>query len=350
MALEVEIKKAFPGFTLDVSFQADKGCMGILGASGCGKSMTLKCIAGIEKPDEGKIVLNGKVLFDSDKKIDLKPQKRNVGYLFQNYALFPNMTVEENIGVGMKIKKEEKKPLIARQVERFQLQGLEKRYPYELSGGQQQRVALARILSYSPDIIMLDEPFSALDGYLKDTLQLEMQEVLSGYGHDVLFVSHSRDEIFKFCDRMCLISQGKSMMVGETKEIFSNPGSMEAAKLTGCKNLSAIEKIGDYELYAKDWNFRMETAEKIGDDIRYVGVRGHWLIPSWEDRGVNTMAIKEAGYTETPFEKQYLFVNREGEGNSRIWWMVKKKDFIDGDTGGLPPYMVFPKEHIMLLR
>jgi molybdate transport system ATP-binding protein len=149
---------------------------------------------------------------------------------------------------------------------------------------------------------------------------------------------------------MCLISDGQSMLVGDTKDIFSKPGSMEAAKLTGCKNLSAIEKISDYELYAKDWNFRMKTAEKIGEDIRYVGVRGHWLIPSWKGGEENTMAIKEAGYTETPFEKQYLFVNREGEGNSRIWWMVKKKDFIDGDMGGWPPYMIFPKERIMLLR
>ena len=350
MALEVDIRKKFSGFTLDVSFRSEGGCMGILGASGCGKSMTLKCIAGIEKPDEGRIVLDGKVLFDSEKRIDLKPQRRNVGYLFQNYALFPNMTVEENIGIGMKEKKEQRKMLAARQIERFQLQGLEKRYPFELSGGQQQRVALARILSCSPDIIMLDEPFSALDGYLKDTLQLEMQEVLAGYGKDVLFVSHSRDEIFKFCSRMCLISGGSSMLVGDTREIFSRPGTLEAARLTGCKNFSAVEKLSDYELYASDWNFRMKTAERIGDDIRYVAVRGHWLIPSWQKGQENTMAIEEAGYTETPFEKQYLFVNREAENNSRIWWMVNKKDFIDGDLGGLPPYMIFPKEHIMLLR
>ena len=210
--------------------------------------------------------------------------------------------------------------------------------------------ALALILSCSPEIIMLDEPFSALDGYLKDTLQLEMQEVLAGYGKDVLFVSHSRDEIFKFCSRMCLISGGSSMLVGDTREIFSRPGTLEAARLTGCKNFSAVEKLSDYELYASDWNFRMKTAERIGDDIRYVAVRGHWLIPSWEKGQENTMAIEEAGYTETPFEKQYLFVNREGENNSRIWWMVNKKDFIDGDLGGLPPYMIFPKEHIMLLR
>ena len=350
MALEVDIRKKFSGFTLDVSFRSEGGCMGILGASGCGKSMTLKCIAGIEKPDEGRIVLDGKVLFDSEKRIDLKPQRRNVGYLFQNYALFPNMTVEENIGIGMKEKKEQRKMLAAKQIERFQLQGLEKRYPFELSGGQQQRVALARILSCSPDIIMLDEPFSALDGYLKETLQLEMQEVLAGYGKDVLFVSHSRDEIFKFCSRMCLISGGSSMLVGDTREIFSRPGTLEAARLTGCKNFSAVEKLSDYELYASDWNFRMKTAERIGDDIRYVAVRGHWLIPSWEKGQENTMAIEEAGYTETPFEKQYLFVNREGENNRRIWWMVNKKDFIDGDLGGLPPYMIFPKEHIMLLR
>lgn len=326
------------------------GCVGILGASGCGKSMMLKSIAGIVTPEEGRICLNGRVLYDSEAGTNLPTKKRRVGYLFQDYALFPNMTVEENIGIGMKEKKEQRKMLAAKQIERFQLQGLEKRYPFELSGGQQQRVALARILSCSPDIIMLDEPFSALDGYLKDTLQLEMQEVLAGYGKDVLFVSHSRDEIFKFCSRMCLISGGSSMLVGDTREIFSRPGTLEAARLTGCKNFSAVEKLSDYELYASDWNFRMKTAERIGDDIRYVAVRGHWLIPSWEKGQENTMAIEEAGYTETPFEKQYLFVNREGENNSRIWWMVNKKDFIDGDLGGLPPYMIFPKEHIMLLR
>ena len=178
MSLQAAIKKRFSGFSLDVSLNTDGGVMGILGASGSGKSMTLKCIAGIETPDEGRIVLNGRVLFDSEKHINLPPQKRKVGYLFQNYALFPNMTVETNIAAGLSGSKEEKQEAVARMIRLFKLEGLEKRYPSQLSGGQQQRVALARILVYEPDVIMLDEPFSALDYYLKEQLQFQVREVL----------------------------------------------------------------------------------------------------------------------------------------------------------------------------
>ena len=192
--------------------------MGILGASGCGKSMTLKCIAGIEKPDKGKIVLNGRILYDSEKKISLSVQERNVGYLFQDYALFPTMTVEQNLAVAMKGKKREKEQKIKEQIRRFRLEGLERRYPSQISGGQQQRVALARMLLHQPEIIMLDEPFSALDGFLKDELQLEMLELLKDYGKDVLMVSHSRDEIFRFCDRLILLEDGKSILKGSTAE------------------------------------------------------------------------------------------------------------------------------------
>lgn len=248
-----------------MEFEADGGCMGILGASGCGKSMTLKCVAGIEKPDHGRIVLNGKVLFDSEKGINMPARERRVGYLFQNYALFPTMTVEENLAIVLPGKKKDKLPLVAEQLRRFQLEGLEKRYPSQLSGGQQQRVALARMLLYSPDIIMLDEPFSALDGFLKDTLQMEMLELIKDYSGDVLMVSHSRDEIYKFCDHMMLLSDGKTILKGSTKDIFRRPERMEAAKLTGCKNISSIEKISDYELYACDWKIKLKTEEKIED-------------------------------------------------------------------------------------
>ena len=178
MALEVNIRKKFAGFCLSTEFTTDGGCLGILGASGCGKSMTLKCIAGIEKPTEGRIVLNGQVLFDSEKKIDVPVQQRRVGYLFQNYALFPTMTVEENLSIAMHGRKEEKRGKIESYIKKFQLTGLEKRYPSQLSGGQQQRVALARMLLCEPQILMLDEPFSALDGFLKDTLQMEMLELI----------------------------------------------------------------------------------------------------------------------------------------------------------------------------
>ena len=165
--LKVNIKKELKEFDLDITFELKNGCLGILGPSGCGKSMTLKSIAGIVNPDTGFISLNTDeetIFFDSNKKINLKPQIRNVGYLFQNYALFPNMTVEENIASGLS---NDDGKTVSEMIKRFHLDGLEKRYPRQLSGGQQQRVALARILAYNPDVILLDEPFSAMDTFLK---------------------------------------------------------------------------------------------------------------------------------------------------------------------------------------
>ena len=137
MAIEVRIKKKLGNFQLDIDFKTEENRIGILGASGCGKSMTLKCIAGIETPDEGRIIVDGTLLYDSAKKISLKPQKRHIGYLFQNYALFPTMTVEENIAAGLQGRKEEKRRRVVEMMEKFQLLGLGKQLPGELSGGQQ---------------------------------------------------------------------------------------------------------------------------------------------------------------------------------------------------------------------
>ena len=181
-SLKVNVQKELKEFDLDVNFELKKGCLGILGPSGCGKSMTLKSIAGIVDPDKGVVSLNADeetIYFDSNKKINLKPQKRNVGYLFQNYALFPNMTVEENVACGLS--KDDDKKIVSDMIKRFHLEGLEKRYPRQLSGGQQQRVALARILAYGPDVILLDEPFSAMDTFLKEQLRIELANLLKGF-------------------------------------------------------------------------------------------------------------------------------------------------------------------------
>ena len=177
--LKVNIQKELKEFDLDVDFELKSKRLGILGPSGCGKSMTLKSIAGIVNPDDGFISLNDTVYFDSSNKTNLKPQKRNVGYLFQNYALFPNMTVEENIAIGLG--KDCDKNHLYEIIKRFHLNGLEKRYPRQLSGGQQQRVALARIMAYSPDVILLDEPFSAMDTFLKEQLRLELVNSLRDF-------------------------------------------------------------------------------------------------------------------------------------------------------------------------
>ncbi|MFR5131354.1 MAG: sulfate/molybdate ABC transporter ATP-binding protein [Terrisporobacter sp.] len=168
MSLILDIEKDFGSFYLKANIKQEKGVLGFLGESGCGKSMTLKCIAGIVKPDRGRIVLNGRVLFDSEKKINLPPQERRVGYLFQNYALFPHMTTKENIEIGLSnLSKDEKDKVVKEHLTKMKLEGFENRYPHQLSGGQQQRIAFARALACNPEILLLDEPFSALDNHLK---------------------------------------------------------------------------------------------------------------------------------------------------------------------------------------
>lgn len=348
MALEVKIRKKFSEFTLETEFETDGCIMGILGASGCGKSMTLKCIAGVEEPDEGRIVLNGRVLYDSDQKINLPARLRRVGYLFQNYALFPTMTVEENLSVVLPGRRKEKRQAVEEQLERFQLTGLGKRYPSQLSGGQQQRVALARMFLCRPEIIMLDEPFSALDGFLKDTLQMEVLKILEDFPGDVLFVSHSRDEIFKFCKDMVLLSEGKSILKGNTQEIFSHPRKMEAARLTGCKNISSARKIDDHHIYAEDWQMQFAAQEEVTENIRYVGIRGHRLVPA-DAPGENTMEVVRTGFARTPFENQYLFRNAASENSSDIWWMQDRESFPEEDSS-FPRFLYFPPGELMLLE
>ena len=228
MSLQAVIKKRFSGFSLDVSLNTDGGVMGILGASGSGKSMTLKCIAGIETPDEGRIVLNGRVLFDSEKRINLPPQKRKVGYLFQNYALFPNMTVETNIAAGLSGSKEEKQEAVARMIRLFKLEGLEKRYPSQLSGGQQQRVAIARAIAFRPEVLLFDEPTSALDPELtREVLNTITQ--LAADGLTLVVVTHEMGFARNVSDRIIFMENGIVAEEAPAKEFFLHP-KQEASK------------------------------------------------------------------------------------------------------------------------
>ena len=207
--LEVQIYKKLAEFDLDASFQVDDNILGLMGASGSGKSMTLKCIAGIETPDQGRIVLNNRVLFDSEKKINVPIQKRNVGYMFQSYALFPNMNVYENISVGLRARKVKDVDIVVQKVmQQFRVFELASRYPKQLSGGQRQRVALARLMAYEPDVLLLDEPFSALDEDLKEDLLRELKSELQ-ISKPVIFVSHNKEEVNELCDFKYKIKQGE---------------------------------------------------------------------------------------------------------------------------------------------
>lgn len=339
-SLKVNIKKKLKEFDLDVEFELKQKHLGILGPSGCGKSMTLKSIAGIVNPDEGIVSLTSDVetvYYDSARKINLKPQKRNVGYLFQNYALFPNMTVEENIAIGLS--KNNKKD-VSDIIKRFRLEGLEKRYPRQLSGGQQQRVALARILAYSPDVILLDEPFSAMDTFLKEQLRLELVNSLKDFDGFTILVTHDRDEAFQFCDELIILDEGKIIAKGNTHEIFENPGKVQVARLTGCKNISEIEIIDEYHVKSFDWNVIFEVSEKLTSDITHIGIRAHDFTPA-EKSDVNVIDTLNSTKIEMPFEWEVTLANG-------LWWKHDKE--IHDHEFEIPDYLKVDPRNIILLK
>ena len=287
MGLTVNIKKKLGDFQLDVSFETGEGVLGLLGASGCGKSMTLKCIAGIVKPDAGRIVLHDRVLFDADAGICVPPQKRGVGYLFQDYALFPNMTVFQNILCGARDKDK-----AADYIARFDLIGKEKLYPAQLSGGQKQRVALARMLAAEPEVILLDEPFTALDNFLKARMERELMNVLEGFHGPAVFVSHDRNESYRLTDTIAVMENGAIVDISEKHALFRAPRTLAATLLTGCKNVTRLERFADGSYQATDWGIRLqapvddmqENATGAKPVYRYAGFRAHFLMP--ETQGV----------------------------------------------------------------
>lgn len=238
MSLSIDIKKKFGNFNLSVKFSADNNTTALFGVSGSGKSVTLKCIAGVMTPDSGRIVINDKVVYDSDKQINLPPQKRNVGYLPQNFALFPNMTVKENIMTGFnKHKKCEREALALKCIEKFKLLQVENLYPHQISGGQQQRVALARALATQPEVMLLDEPFSALDTSLRQQLELELMDILKEYKYDVLYVSHNSGEVHRICDKVCIIDNGSCEQIRDKDDLFSFPKNKTEVMLIGYENI-----------------------------------------------------------------------------------------------------------------
>ncbi|TJX15406.1 ATP-binding cassette domain-containing protein [Tissierella creatinini] len=324
--LYVNIKKKFKDFQLNVEFESKDEVLALLGSSGCGKSMTLKCIAGVEKPDSGQIILNGRTLYDSSKKINLCPQKRKVGLLFQNYALFPNMTLEQNILMGIPKNHPDKLGLLKEKIESFSLQGLEKKYPSQLSGGQQQRVALARMLVNSPELILLDEPFSALDTYLRWQLEQELVSTLKDYKGTSLFVSHNRDEVYRISNRIAIMKDGKIETISSKKDLFKNPSSMNGAILTGCENISRAKKIGEKRILALDWNLELECDESVLDNIEYVGIRAHHIDHCNDSIYDNHFNLNIIDFIEDLFNKIVIL---SSNGNAPLYIKLSKEDFKD---------------------
>ncbi|MEG0855946.1 MAG: ATP-binding cassette domain-containing protein [Terrisporobacter sp.] len=276
MSLIVDIEKDFGSFSLKVKIEQENGVLGFLGESGCGKSMTLKCIAGIVKPDKGKIILDDKIFFDSEKRINLPPQERNVGYLFQNYALFPHMTIKENIELGLhNLSKNERDKITKEYLKKMKLENFEKRYPHQLSGGQKQRIAFARALACNPQILLLDEPFSALDYHLKSNMENELIEIIKEFLGHIVYVTHDISECYRICDDIAVFSKGSALCKREKDDIFKHPMSMTEATITGCKNISAINIIDDKRVFAKDWGIECILSQSVIEGAKFVGIRAH---------------------------------------------------------------------------
>ena len=326
MSLYVDIKKKLTAFDLDVHIEAGEERLGLLGASGCGKSLTMRCIAGVETPDEGRIVVNDRVFFDSECGINLSPQERKTAYLFQNYQLFPNLSVEQNVQAGMPktMSKQERHEAAISALSIFSMEKFAQRYPGRLSGGQQQRVALARMIAARPGIFMFDEPFSALDSYLKSSLEQTLLDMLDLVKTTVLYVSHDIDESFRFCDRICVISDGHVAEIGPTKQIVGDPHTLAAVKLSGCKNISAARKVAEGVVEAMDWGMTFHTNKPIPDDLAYLGIRAFYVHPADAEKagGKNAYQLQVHRTSDSRFERSVML--KTPEGDKLIQWKVDK--------------------------
>lgn len=346
MKLEARIRKRYGNFLLDVEFAAESGApLALLGASGAGKSAALRCLAGIDRPDWGRIALDGRMLFDSEKKINLPPQQRKIGYLFQQYALFPHMTVEQNIAVCLRrLPKDRRRARTAELTALLRLEGTEGLLPRQLSGGQQQRAALARILAAEPDVILLDEPLSALDGFLKGRLELELGDVLERFGGPVLWVSHDLGEVYRSCRRVCVLDGGKSTPPAAFSELMAEPATVGAAKISGCGNLTAV-RLGKEPGFveAPEWGLVLRCERPWRDGTAMLGVREDRVRPAAageenafrcrvrrvvEDIDTVTAVLLPEGAAEDAAALRMKINKGEWDGRRELWAAIPPEDIL----------------------
>lgn len=301
--------------------------------------MTLNCIAGLVTPDEGKIVLNGKVVFDSETGVNLPSQQRKVGILFQDYALFPHMTVEENIGFALY-----KKPVlftrqtekltihrrVAEKIKMMKLEGLEKRFPAQLSGGQQQRVALARALIIEPDILLLDEPFSALDNHLRSQMEKQLIDLLEDYHGTTIFVSHNISEAYSVCEKLAVYANGTIRAFGEKDTIFKYPPNKVTARLTGCKNILEAKRINHHCAKISQWENTLTINQPIIRSMNYIGIRAHDLCLAEEGDTENCVGCTITRVRESTFDViLYLKVLTSSQDDYDLQWVISKNYWND---------------------
>lgn len=323
MSLFAQVQKRVGNFFLNAKFETGGETLSVLGASGAGKSLLLKCLAGIEKPDNGKIILNGRVLFDSETRIDLAPQKRSVGYLFQSCALFPNMTVFQNAVCAAR-----DKDFAAHCLKNFGLAGKENLYPHMLSGGEKQRVALARLLASEPDALLFDEPFSALDSNRKSELERMILDLLEEKKRPSILVTHDRNEAFRLSKKISVMESGTLYEPMDKLDFFERPRTLSRAILGGCKNITRLEWNGGQSATALDWGMELSFSSVVPKNERkgFAGFRAHFF-ETGEKGGQNVFLCKIERVIEDAFSYVIYFRHDGflGDSKSLLCWEVQKE-------------------------
>lgn len=335
MSLEVHIQKQLRSFAFQVDFSLGDENLAVVGASGSGKSMLLKCIAGIETPDEGEIVINGKTCFAAHR-LNVPSQKRRVGYLFQDYALFPHLTVKENLTTVLSGTKAEREEKALRLLKQFHLEHLLDSYPYQISGGEQQRAALSRMLCVEPDILLLDEPFSALDTNLKWSVENDLVQLLQRVQKSVVLVTHSMAEALRICSRILILDHGKVVDFGAKEQVLEHPRTMMSAQLAGYKNFYSRQAMP--ALFAA-----VQVPE--GKDYMALDARRVTLLP-----GAGSLPLSVQFCYRTEDQEQIYYVFMQPGGNLFLTMEIGKNR-----AAALPVYqrnedvtVYFPKDQILL--
>ncbi|MDR3725346.1 MAG: molybdate ABC transporter permease subunit [Terracidiphilus sp.] len=301
--LEMSVRKALSNFTLQIDLAADERPVGLLGASGAGKSITLKMIAGVAQPDAGHIELSGRTLFDSARGIDLPAQARRIGVVFQDYALFPHRTVAENAGFSLHcLPRAERQQCVQQLLASLHIAHLADRRPAQISGGERQRVAIARCLAMQPEALLFDEPFAALDPHLRRSTEEQLRETLRDYRGVVLFITHDMEEAFRFCPDLVVLSEGRKIASGPRQQLFSDPRSIVAAQLTGCKNIAAARQIDETHAHVDAWNCTLTAERRISDSFHAVGYRSHYFHFQTQAKGENVFPCWLVDRSESPHE------------------------------------------------
>ncbi len=368
--LDIALHKSLQQFSLDVKLQAGQEVLGILGASGAGKSMLLKCLSGLAKPDEGHILHNHQVFYDAKKKVNLPARDRRIGFLFQNYALFPHMTVARNIHFGLdSLESEQAEARVNDLLNRFHLTDLKGRFPSQLSGGQQQRVALARAMAIEPDILLLDEPLSALDEHLRTHMLEDLQLCLSTFKGSVLYVTHHMEEAYRLCDRIAVMNNGRIVEIGPKEVIFERPVHLETAKITGVKNIKAAKHNEKGQLEVPEWGITLlyeTTGENLAQNVLirpqsvaltdvYAGIRPNRIrLANCEaEASENCFDAWVTGIESTPFRSSvYLkFTNAsESASDYNLTWEMSAEELLKVTQLTQPLRICLPKSQVLCLR